>query len=265
MSAGLRRIAQALVLALAATGLGAAHAGRACAEPALPEAASIERAMGLAERTAQALEASAAEVVVLARAGQDLRRYGLRWSHVGLAYRDGGRWFVLHKLNHCGQSRGDLYRQGLAEFFLDDLYQYQAAFVAPAAPLQKALLAVLRDNARAAALHEPAYSMVAYPWAQRYQQSNQWAIETLAMAALGRQVDRQEAQAWLMVAGYRPTTLQLGPMVRLGARMTAANVAFDDHPNHKRFADRIETTTADSVLDWLAGAPQLAGALRIVR
>jgi hypothetical protein len=124
---------------------------------------------------------------------------------------------------------------------------------------------VLRDNARAAALHEPAYSMVAYPWAQRYQQSNQWAIETLAMSALGRRINREEAQAWLLVAGYRPTTLQLGPLVRLGARMTAANVAFDDHPNDKRFADRIETTTADSVLDWLSVSPQLAGALTVVR
>ncbi|MBP9673170.1 MAG: DUF2145 domain-containing protein, partial [Ottowia sp.] len=33
--------------------------------------------------------------------------------------------------------------------------------------------------------------------------------------------------------------------------MTAGNVAFDDHPNAQRFADRIETVTADSVLDWL--------------
>jgi len=258
-------LAWVLGLGLAAAGSGTAHAGRSCAEPTPPQAASVASAVELAARTARALDASAAEVVLLARAGQDLRRYGLRWSHVGLAYRDAGRWLVLHKLNHCGQARGDLYRQGLAEFFLDDLFEYQAAFVPLAAPLQQALLPVLRDNARAAMLHEPAYSMVAYPWAQRYQQSNQWAVETLAIAALGRPVDRQEAQAWLMVAGYRPTPLQLGPLVRLGARMTAANVAFDDHPNHKRFSDRIETTTADSVLDWLSVSPQLAGAMMVVR
>ena len=258
-------LARVLALALALAWLGTAQAGRVCHEPTAPPAANVGRALDLAARTAQALEASRAEVVLLARAGQDLRPYGLRWSHVGLAYRDAGRWLVLHKLNHCGQALGDLYRQGLAEFFLDDLFEYQAAIVPLAAPLQQALLPVLRDNARAATLHEPAYSMVAYPWAQRYQQSNQWAVETLAMAALGRPVDRQEAQAWLMVAGYRPTTLQLGPLVRLGARMTAANVAFDDHPNHKRFSDRIETTTADSVLDWLSASPQLAGAMRVVR
>lgn len=33
--------------------------------------------------------------------------------------------------------------------------------------------------------------------------------------------------------------------------MTRANIAFDDHPNHKRFADRIETVTVDSVFAWL--------------
>jgi hypothetical protein len=33
--------------------------------------------------------------------------------------------------------------------------------------------------------------------------------------------------------------------------MTAANVAFDDHPNDKRFSGRIETVTVDSVFAWL--------------
>ena len=46
---------------------------------------------------------------------------GCGWSHVGWAYKDGEAWRVVHKLNQCGTPRGDLYRQGLAEFFLDDL------------------------------------------------------------------------------------------------------------------------------------------------
>lgn len=261
----LRRLVTRLLLLMAAVCGPVAQAGRPCADPEPPQAASVARAMHLASRTAQALDASAAQVAVIARAGQDLRRYGLRWSHVGLAYREGDHWRVLHKLNHCGQPRGDLYRQGLGEFFLDDLFDYQAAFVPLAAPLQQALLPLLRDDARAAALHEPAYSMVAYPWAQRYQQSNQWAIEMLAMAALGRPVDRQQAQAWLRLNGYRPTALEIGPMTRLGARMTAAHIAFDDHPNEKRFADRIETTTADSVLDWLEGSAQGGSPRQVVR
>ena len=38
------------------------------------------------------------------------------------------------------------------------------------------------DNVAVARLDTPAYSMVSYAWGQRYQQSNQWAIETLAVA-----------------------------------------------------------------------------------
>ena len=62
---------------------------------------------------------------------------------------------------------------------------------------------------------------------------------------------RERAQAWLMLKGYEPTVLRLGPATRLGARATAAHIAFDDHPNAKRFADRIETVTVDSVFAWL--------------
>jgi hypothetical protein len=54
--------------------------------------------------------------------------------------------------------------------------------------------------------------------------------------------------------GYEPTTLHLGPLTHLGGRVTAANVAFDDHPNDKRFSDRIETVTVDSVFKWLQRA-----------
>ena len=33
--------------------------------------------------------------------------------------------------------------------------------------------------------------------------------------------------------------------------MGSANVAFDDHPDAQRFANQIQTVTADSVLSWL--------------
>lgn len=46
----------------------------------------------------------------------------------------------------------------------------------------------------------------------------------------------------------------LAALSRLGGRLTAANVAFDDHLNDKRFSDRIETVTVDSVFAWLQRA-----------
>jgi len=63
--------------------------------------------------------------------------------------------------------------------------------------------------------------------------------------------DRRHAQDWMQLQGYEPAPLTLGPLTRLGARATAENVAFDDHPNVKRFSDRIETVTVDSVFAWL--------------
>lgn len=257
--------------AMLACAQGAAMAGRAC-EQRLPEVGSVQRSMELAQRTAQALDATGAQVVVLARAGQDLGRYGLRWSHLGFAYREGNGWReggqgpavwrVVHKLNHCGTAHAALYRQGLGEFFMDDLFRLEAAWAVPNPDIQAKLLPVLRNNNRLDDLHTPAYNMVAYPWAQQYQQSNQWALETLAMSQEPGATTRERAQAWLQLRGYQPTVLRISPLTRLGARVGSAHIAFDDHPNHKRFADRIETVTVDSVFEWLQRTG-MAGAVQV--
>ncbi len=257
-----------LVAAALATASLAAHAGRSC-EDKPPAVDAIARSMALAERAAKALDQSGAQVVVIARMGQNLSEYNIRYSHLGLAYRDGTTWRIVHKLNQCGSAHAAVYRQGLGEFFLDDLYQYEAAVVIPKPDVQAKLLPMLKDNARLAQLNTPAYSMVAYPWATTYQQSNQWAIETFAMtqepAAQTRLLyTRADAQAWLQLQGYQPTTLHISALKRLGGRMTAANIAFDDHPNEKRFSDRIETVTVDSVFAWL-NRSGLGGPVQVIR
>ncbi|MBC5763529.1 DUF2145 domain-containing protein [Ramlibacter albus] len=261
-------LASALACAFAAP----AHAGRSC-EPRKASAETIARGITLAERTHAALEqqhaASGTQVVLLARTGQDLTKYGLRYSHMGIAYRTSGTdgspaWRVLHKLNHCGTADAAIYRQGLAEFFLDDLWRYEAAWVTPPREMQAQVLALVADTPRSLQLHRKPYSIVSYAWGQRYQQSNQWAIETLAAAAEPTIATREQAQAWLRFKGYEPGVLVLGPLTRLGGRMGSANVAFDDHPNEKRFSDRIETVTVDSVFAWLRRA-QLGGEPTVVR
>lgn len=248
----MHRILRALLaLALAACALGA-HAGRSCEKRAL-DVGALDRGLQLAERTRQALDRSGARVAVLGRAGQDLSRWRLHWSHVGLAYRDpaSGRWRVVHKLNHCGRADAAIYRHGLGEFFVDDLWRQEAALMPLSPELERQLLAVLADDARTIRLNERAYSMVAYAWATTYQQSNQWAIETIAAASDHAVTDRARAQAWLRLHDYRAGTLHVDALSRLGARLTQANVAFDDHPVARRAAGRIDTVTADSVFDWL--------------
>ncbi len=265
----LKTLLAAAVMAAALLATPVAHAGRSC-EAKKPSTQTVERGLTLAARTLAALEAeharSGAQVVVLARAGQDLSKYGLRYSHLGLAYRlpqpaglqqdpdSAPIWRVLHKLNHCGSAESALYRQGLGEFFLDDLWRFEAAWAVPTPEVQAKLWPLLLDTPRATALHHKPYNLVSYPWSIKYQQSNQWAIETLAAAMEPSATTRARAQAWLQFKGYEPTPLRLGALTRLGGRVSAANVAFDDHPSEKRFADRIETVTVDSVLAWLPRA-----------
>ena len=132
-------------------------------------------------------------------------------------------------------------------------------------PVQAKLLAVLRDNTQATRLHTSAYSMLALPWAQRYQQSNQWAIETLAMAQSPQAAPFTRERPGLAevqrLRAHHAASERLHPA---GARATAANIAFDDHPSEKRFSDRIETVTVDSVFAWL-NRSGLATPVQLVR
>ena len=232
------------------------HAGQNC-EARKPGAAELRQSLELAAATAQALDRSGARVVILARAGQDLDEYRLRYSHLGIAYRDpaalGGRgaWRVVHKLNQCGSDRGDLYRQGLAEFFSDGLFRYQAGLAVLAPQVQAAMVPALADNTRISRMHEQHYNMLAYPWSTHYQQSNQWAIETMAMLLEPGADDREHAQAWLRLHDYRPTTLHIPAIKRLGARIATAHIAFDDQPFARRMSGQIDTVTVDSVFEWL--------------
>jgi hypothetical protein len=242
--------------ALLAGAVMQAQAGRSCDAPKPPAPQTIVQGMNLAEKTHSALQAehakSGAKVVVLARAGQDLSKYGLRYSHLGFAYKaPDGRWLIAHKLNTCGTAVAELYRQGLGEFFLDDLFRYEAAWAVPTKEVQDKLHTALLDKNRMQAMHIKPYSMVSYVWGTKYQQSNQWAIETLAAAMDGSIRTRDQAQAWLQFKGYTPTTLNIPPLTRLGGRITQANIEFDDHPSKKRFSDRIESVTVDSVFAWL--------------
>ena len=276
------------VLAIASS---AAMAGQNCDAPP-PDTLPVTRALGLAQRVQQSLDATDAQVVIIARAGQDLSKYGLSWSHLAFAYRedlpasasvdpsaargaalfDGASaprvprstWRIAHKLNQCGTAEAAVFRQGLAEFFLDTPFRYEAAYVIPNPEVQAALMQVLPDDRRLVQWHTPGYSVVAYPWSTRFQQSNQWALETLAGSLDPAASTRERAQAWLQLHDYQPTVLHIDALTRLGGRMTRANVAFDDHPNAKRFSDHIETVTVESMFTWLRRT-QLAGPATVVR
>ena len=171
-----RQSSVALLLVTATCLTTSAQAGQACEQKAADPQA-VSEGMALAVATAKALDASGANVVMLARAGQHLSAYRLNCSHLGFAYLDTGGakpvWRVLHRLNHCGAATSALCRQGFGEFFLDRPHRFEAAFVALTPELQSRLLPLLKDNVRVGVLNEVRYSMVAYASGQTCQQSNQ--------------------------------------------------------------------------------------------
>ena len=241
-----------LVLVALLPAITPAVAGRTC-EPWIPTPASVAKGLELARRTFDRLDASGAEVALVARAGQDLTSYRLRWSHMGLAWRDhpDGRWTVIHELNGCGTATSSLYAEGLGNFFLDDPFRYEALVVVPDVDTQRRLVALLEGDLPRA-MHEARYNVVAYPFSTAYQNSNQWTLEVLA-SALARDFpvrDRMSAQAWLKAGGYRPSTLDIPAMTRLGGRLFKANVAFDDHPFDLRMAGKIDAVSVESVVEF---------------
>lgn len=256
---------QWLLLAAGIAAASPALAGQRC-DTRPPSLEAFRNGLELALSTQEALERAherdGTQVVVLARAGQDLSAHGLRYSHLGWAYRlPDGTWRVLHKLNACGTALGHLHRQGLGRFFLGPLWKHEAAWVVPAPALQAPLHAALLVGERAVQVNEPAYSMVSYAWGTRYQQSNQWALEAMAAMIEPGAGTRDTAQAWLRFKGYQPTRLVIGPLQRLGARVSMPHIAFDDHPDALRFSDRIDTVTVDSVFDWM-GTTGLGGGVQ---
>lgn len=230
-----------------------AQAGQTCADTP-PTAETLQQAFRLALKTRNALETSGAEVAFIGRVGRDLSKYRLRYSHLGFAWRDHpqGRWLIVHVLNQCGTANSDLFNEGLANFFLDDLFAWEAMIVVPSEAIQKKIAASLSEG-QFIRLHEPNYNMLAYPFSTRYQNSNQWALEVVADAiGPGPLSGRAEAQQWLKASGYAPTTLELPAMARLGGRMFRANIAFDDHPSERRWAGQIDTVTVESVFAFIA-------------
>ncbi len=230
-----------------------ALAGTACTEKQ-QSAETVQKAFQLAIKTREALDASGAQVALVGRVGQDLSKYNLRYSHMTFVWRDHpqGRWLAVHELNQCGTAKSELFNEGLANFFFDDMFAWDALLVTPSPELQSKIVAKLAQTSAVKMLHQPHYNMLAYPFSTKYQNSNQWVLEVLADAINNpQQSSRLESQLWLKQAGYKPSNLHIMTLQRLGARVFKANVAFDDHPTGDRILGKIEVATVESVADFL--------------
>lgn len=253
----LKRLLLAALITLAS--VGAASAGHSC-EPRAPKPTEIRSALQLAHKVQLHLEEKEAGVAVIGRVGRDLSEYGLRYSHLGLAVRDAerGRWNVVHLLNHCGKADSELYVQGLGNFFLDDLFRFEAVVLVPDRDLQDRIGEAIAGG-KGRALHQAAYSLIAHPYSSRYQNSNQWPLELAAALRAQGELSRGAAHTRLKQDGFAPSVLHLPPAKRLGARLFSSNTRFDDHSTQEWSSSRYQVVTAEAALAWFARAGRPMG------
>jgi hypothetical protein len=264
----LKTLLAVCVVATAAAGLNnPAHAGRSCVEYK-PDAVTVQKALTLALHTREALEASGAQIALVGRVGRDMSKQGLRYSHMAFALRDHpkGRWHLSHMLNQCATAESSLYDEGLGNFFLDDVFEFESIVVVPTQALQAPLLAVA-NGTLPLQLHQKSYSLIAHPYSARHQNSNQWVLEQIAaaLAPQGAVTNRAQAQQVLRERGFLPSEIRIAPFERIGARLFAANVYFNDHSNDEMQAGLYQAVTVESVIRFLEQSRDAIAQTQVVK
>lgn len=238
-------VAGLLLLVLGCTLLPVARADslRYCDPPVGADLAQQSRLLRLTALLRERLDASGAEVALLARSGLALSRFGVRYTHAGLAVRQGlaTPWGVRQLYFACDERRPRLYDQGLAGFVQGLSHPARGHLSVLLLPPEAAgdLRRTLLDTPLVLRLLAPQYSANAYPFSTRYQNCNQWVAEVLALAwgglaastgaPAGADALRTRAQTWLQAEGYRPTVFEVTfPPVRWLGMVSWLHL--DDHP-----------------------------------
>jgi hypothetical protein len=239
----LRRAVRPAVAALAFWACGSAWAGipAFCARTTEISATDQDRVLRFAGVVKRELERSGGRVALVSRAGLDLSRFGLLYSHAGIALKDnpGSPWAVRQLYYACDESRPRLFDQGLAGFALGaeaPTRGHMSLVFLPGedgALLEKAAL----DKPLALSLLAGRYSANAYAFGTRYQNCNGWVAELLASAwgrldgGTGvREQAREQAQAWLRAQGYRAGPLKVPSHAMMFAGQFVPLVHVNDHP-----------------------------------
>ncbi|QOL49387.1 DUF2145 domain-containing protein [Massilia litorea] len=229
-----------LIAALAFCAGGSAWAGipTFCERGKEISAADQDRVLRFAGVVKRELERSGSKVALVSRAGLDLSRFGLLYSHAGIALKDnpGSPWGVRQLYYACDESRPRLFDQGVAGFALgaEAPGSGHMSLVFPpdedGALLERAAL----DKPLALSLLAGRYSANAYAFGTRYQNCNQWVIELLA-SAWGRMDGgggdaRAQAQSWLRDQGYAAGPVKVPSHAMMFAGQFVPLLHVDDHP-----------------------------------
>lgn len=238
---------------LAGLGWAPSHATslRACDPPDKLTAEQKDKIFSFGAVIKAELDKSGQRLALISRAGLDLGRFGVRYSHAGFSLKHSPEtpWAVRQLYYACDEKQPHIFDQGLLGFLLgmnEPTLGYVSVVLLPeadAAALERAAL----DKRQALQLLGATYSANAYAFSQRYQNCNQWVVEVLA-AARGRLLEdaegaasgggppggpaalRERAQAWLLGQGYVPSVIDVGWRPLMWATAFVPWLHNDDHP-----------------------------------
>jgi hypothetical protein len=238
-----------------------------CDRAKVLDARQQDRILRFAAIVRDELAASGQAVALVSRSGTDLSRFGIRFSHAGIALRDGEiPWSVRQLYYACDEGRPLLFDQGIGGFLMnvDDPSSGFVSIVTMPPARADALAAAARDPALALRLLAATYSANAYPFSERYQNCNQWVMELIA-AAWGdlSQGDalRRDAQHWLLGQSYQPTTIDVDSHFTMMLGRFVPLLHFDDHPEDDRLALRVRLSLPASIEGFVR--QQAPGAQRV--
>jgi hypothetical protein len=252
----MRRLASMGAGALLLCAASAAWAGLPtfCERPREITAGEQDRVLRFAGAVKDELERSGQRVALVARAGVDLSRFGLLYSHAGVALMDnpGSRWGVRQLYYACEEARPRLFDQGMSGFALGadaPSHGHVSLLFLPdaqSAQLEKAAL----DKPLALSLLAGRYSANAYAFGTRYQNCNQWVAELLASAwggiASGEHA-REAAQDWLRAQGYVAGPVRIPSHLLMFAGQFVPLVHVDDHPVEDIHALALQVSVPDAI------------------
>jgi hypothetical protein len=200
-------------------------------------AADQDRVLRFAAAVKDELTRSGSNIALVARAGLDLSRFGLLYSHAGIALKDnpGGPWAVRQLYYACDESRPRLFDQGMSGFVLgaDAPTHGHVALLFPPGQDSALLERAALDKPLALALLGDQYSANAYAFGTRYQNCNQWVAELIAFAwghLAESSAPRAQAQAWLRAQGYAATPVRIPSHWTMFAGQFVPLVHVGDHP-----------------------------------
>lgn len=248
----------AALLALCASGGAWAGLPTFCERPREVTAADQDRVLRFAGAIKAELDRSGERVALISRAGIDLSRFKLLYSHAGIALKDnpGGPWAVRQLYYACDEARPRLYDQGVAGFALGaeaPSNGHVALLFLPgekAEPLARAAL----DKPLALSLLAGQYSANAYAFGTRYQNCNGWVAELIASAwsgATGGDATRERAQDWLRAQGYTAGPVRIPSHLLMFAGQFVPLVHMHDHPAEDLHALALRVSVPDAIEDFV--------------